>query len=174
MPGIVDPVEPWVPSVPSPDPDDDIFSAFFDLGGCEAAVPLMWEKAVRCDQCLTPDTKQPRWGQECPQCDGKGVRYLPGTQITGFFRGRSQYQSYRVQGELQHGEAQLTVPLAVNISYVDRLVRDRITVLAAVGDQERGTVFFPATKPVPFVFNGIQRAWRVQLASIDRQQDLAP
>lgn len=170
MAGILDPSSPAVPP-PSPDPDDDIFSELFDLGVTEGAVPVSWERATAC-QCLTPDTKQPVWG--CPHCGGDGVTYSTAEQITGLFRGRTQFQSFRREGELAHGEAQLTTPLSVKPVYVDRLVRDRLTILAAAGDQQEGTVFFPATPAIPFIFDGLQRAWRVQLQSARRSQELAP
>lgn len=168
MPAIVDPTGLPLPG-PSPDPDDDIFSSMFDLGESDGAVELDWEQATEC-QCLTADTKQPAWN--CPQCGGKGVRYLPARRITGLFRGRTQFQSYRREGELAHGEAQLTTPLSVKPGFVSRLVRDRITVRAAVADAVDDTVFYPATPPIPFVFNSIQRAWRVQLQSAKLSQDL--
>lgn len=169
MPGIIDPTQLPLP-VPSVDPDDDIFSELFDLGVTEGAVQLTWESATRCD-CLTPDTKQPVWG--CPDCGGTGVRYAPARQITGLFRSQSRYLSFRRQGELDHGEAQLTTPLSVKPGYLDRRTRDRITVPPATLDTTEGRVFFPAAPPVPFIFNSIQRAWRVQLQSADRDQQLA-
>lgn len=171
MPGVVNPT-------PTPDPtptdiDADLFADLFDEDS-EGAVAMLWERAVECDcGVIDPDTRQPRWGQDCPECNSQGVRYLPGIEIHGLFRGRSQYQSYRRQGEFQHGEAQLTTPLAVCPNYTDRRLRDRLTIRESHGDSERGTVFFPATKPIPFIFAGRQRAWRVQVASIDQDQDLS-
>jgi len=55
-------------------------------------------------------------------------------------------------------------------------VRDRFTTVVAVGDSEqplpdglpatfKGRVFYPAAPAVPFIFNNVQRAWRVQLQS---------
>lgn len=159
------------------DLDDDVFAAMFALGEGQGAVPMLWEQAVRCDECLTDDTKQPRWGQECAACGpagGNGVVYLPGEQVTGLFRSRTQYQSYRQEGELAHGEAELTTPLNVKPGFVDRLVKDRFTILAALGDAEEGTAFYPTTTPVAFIFNGVQRAWRVQVALAKRSQELVP
>lgn len=170
MPGIIDPTH-YPPPPPSPDPDDGLFSDLFDLGVTEGAVQIAWQQATPC-QCLTPDTKQPDYS--CAQCGGTGVRYEPARQITGLFRGQSRWLSFRRQGEIDHGEAQLTTPLSVKPGYVSRLIRDRLTIPAAPNDESEGRVFYPAASPVPFIFNSIQRAWRVQLQSAELSQQLAP
>lgn len=157
------------------DLDDDIFAAIFAE---EGAVQLAWEQASRCD-CTTDDSKQPAWG--CPQCGGAGVVYAAPQTITGLFRSQSRWLSFRREGELAHGEAQLTTPLSVRPGYTDRRVRDRFTAIPAATDGGRemptqlpaefvGRAFFPAAQAVPFIFNGAQRAWRVQLQSAELDQ----
>ena len=148
------------------DLDDDIFKMLF--AGGEGAVPLLWEQASRCT-CWTEDTHQPTWGHTA--CGGTGVVYATGQAVTGLFRAQSRWLSFRREGELAHGQATLTTPLDVRPGYTDRRVRDRLTVTVAVGDMAAGTAFFPASKATPFVFAGVQRAWRVslQLADLDQQ-----
>lgn len=156
--------------------DDDIFAEVFDD---EGAVALSWEVASACD-CITPDTKQPVWG--CPHCSGTGVQYATPVVITGLFRSQSRWLSFRREGELDHGEAQLTTPLTVKPGYTDRRVRDRFTAVPPVTDGEvtlpvptlpaefSDRVFYPAAPAVPFIFANVQRAWRVQLQSNRREQ----
>ena len=159
------------------DLDDGIFQQILDSS--EGAVQLSWEQASRCD-CTTSDTKQPVWG--CPDCGGSGVIYTAAQTITGLFRSQSRWLSFRREGEIDHGEASLTTPLNVRPGYTDRRVRDRFTTIPAVSDGEvilpaglpvelQDRVFYPAAEAVPFIFNGAQRAWRVQLqsASLDQQ-----
>lgn len=152
------------------------------LGFEEGAVTLQWEQASRCG-CSTDDTHQPAWG--CPHCGGSGVKYADAQAITGLFRSQSRWLSFRREGEIDHGEAALTTPLNVRPGYTDRRVRDRFTVPEVVTDGERqlpvnnlplefvGRVFYPAAPAVPFIFDGAQRAWRVQLQSADSGQQLA-
>lgn len=146
---------------------------FADLFVEEGAVQLIWEVSSQCD-CTTGDTLEPVWG--CPSCGGAGVTYAAGQTILGLFRSQARWLSFRRQGELDHGEAQLTTPLNVRPGYTDRRVRDRFTTVVAVGDSEqplpdglpatfKGRVFYPAAPAVPFIFNNVQRAWRVQLQS---------
>jgi hypothetical protein len=144
------------------DLDDDIFAELFGVD--EGAVALAWEVASRCT-CTSGDSKQPVWG--CPNCTGTGVTYADATTINGIFRSQSRWLSFRREGELDRGEAQLTTPLDVRPGYTDRRVRDRFTTLAAVGDVDKGRVFYPAAVAVPFIFANRQRAWRVQLQSAE-------
>lgn len=150
------------------DLDDGVFAALFTE---EGASQLSWEQASRCS-CYSSDTKQPAWG--CPLCGGSGVIYAAAQTITGLFRSQSRWLSFRREGELDHGEAQLTTPLSVKPGYVDRRVRDRFTVISDSGDASEARVFYPAAPAVPFNFNNVQRAWRVQLQSADRSQQLVP
>lgn len=147
------------------DLDDALFAEI--LTSDEGAVPLQWEVASRCS-CTTSDTHQPVWG--CPKCGGGGVLYAPGSTITGLFRGQSRWLSFRREGELDHGEAQLTTSLAIKPGYTNRRVRDRFTCLPATGDPATERVFYPAAPAVPFIFAGVQRAWRVQLQSASLTQ----
>lgn len=146
---------------PSADVDDAIFASLFD--DWEGAVPLRWEQATRCG-CFSIDSRQPN--ARCPSCSGTGVSYGPPTSITALFRSQTRWESFRAEGEIDHGEASLTTPLSVMPTYVDRRVRDRFTVMAALDDIPRGRVFVPSAPPVPFVFAGRQRAWRVQVQSM--------
>lgn len=167
---------------PSAHPDDDIFNQLFEWGVGEGAVQLTWQQATRCT-CYSVDSLQPTWG--CPNCSGNGVIYGAPQTITGLFRSQSRWLSFRQEGELAHGEAQLTTPLSVRPGYIDRRVRDRFFVPAVPTDGSvalpvvlpsgfEGRVFSPAAEAVPFIFNDIQRAWRVQLQSSDLAQRLNP
>jgi hypothetical protein len=91
------------------------------------------------------------------------VIFAPPTTIQGLFRSQDRWLSFRREGELEHGEAQLTTPLGVRPGYIDRRVRDRFVTLEAVGDFTEGRVFYPAAQAKPFIFNNVQRAWRVSL-----------
>lgn len=153
------------------DLDDDILASIFTLGEGQGAVQLTWEVASRC-VCYSADSRQPNWG--CPTCSGSGVAYAAPQTVAGLFRSQSRWLSFRREGELDHGEAQLTTPLSVKPGYSDRRVRDRLTVPVATGDSTDGRVFYPAAPAVPFLFNNVQRAWRVQLQSAETTQQLNP
>jgi hypothetical protein len=56
---------------------------------------------------------------------------------------------------------------------VDRRVRDRFTIVQE-GDTTAGRVFYPATPPTPFLFDGVQQAWRVQLQAADQADRVVP
>jgi hypothetical protein len=146
--------------------DDALFEELFAWEGASA---ITWEVASRCS-CFTEDSKQPEWGH--PPCKGTGVLYAPPVTIQGLFRSQDRWQSFRREGELERGEAQLTTPLSVKPGYVDRRIRDRFTVLQAVGDAAEGRVFFPASEAKPFIFENQQRAWRVSLQAADESQRL--
>lgn len=147
----------------------DLDTALFEeIFTAEGATELAWERAEVCG-CYSTDTQQPQWG--CPKCDGTGVIYQDAQTIRGLFRDQSRYLSFRPEGELAHGEAQLTTPLNVRPGYINRRVRDRFTVLPAQdGDEARA--FFPAAQAAPFMFGDVQRAWRVQLQAADETQRL--
>ena len=147
--------------------DGSIAFVFAAAGASE----LTWEVASRCT-CWSDDTKQPQWGHAL--CGGLGTQYGVPTTIRALFRGRSSWNSHRASGQHPLSEAQLTTPLSVKPSYVDDRVRDRFTVVAAVGDLEAGSVWYPAAKPVPFMLAGVQRAWRVQLQGLDQASRTLP
>lgn len=148
------------------DLDTAIFEGVFTA---EGAVGLSWEVASRCP-CYTDDSKQPEWG--CPKCSGIGVIFTPPVTIQGLFRSQDRWLSFRRQGELDHGEAQLTTPLDVRPGYTDRRVRDRLTTLQAVGDAAEGRVFYPSAPAKPFIFANVQRAWRVSLQAASENDRL--
>jgi hypothetical protein len=131
--------------------DDAIFASIFSG---EGGVRLTWQVGTRCT-CWNDETKQPLWGHDL--CGG-----------------RSQWQSHHASGQHSQGEAQLTTPLSVKPNYVDDRVRDRFTVVDALGDAAAGSVWYPAAKPVPFIFAGAQRAWRVQLQGLDQSTRTLP
>lgn len=151
----------------SVDLDTAIFEELF--GSWEGAVALSWEQASRCS-CYSDDSKQPEWGH--PLCKGTGVLFSEPTTIRGLFRSQDRWLSFRREGELDHGEAQLTTALSIRPSYIDRRVRDRFTTLEAVGDAAEGRVFCPAAAARPFIFANVQRAWRVALQAADDDQRL--
>lgn len=142
--------------------DAGIFEGIFTG---EGAHELTWEVASRCD-CYTDDSRQPQW--DCADCGGLGAVYAAPTTIRGLFRSQARWTSTHSSGEHSLGEAQLTVPTSAKPGYVDRRIRDRYTVLPATGDRDRDRVFYPAAVPVPFLFNGVQYAWRVQLQSVEQ------
>lgn len=142
--------------------DTAIFASLFDA---EGAITMTWETGTRCS-CWTTDSRQPQW--DCPICGGSGVTYTAPQTIKGLFRSQSRWISPRREGEIDHGEAQLTTPLTVKPNYTDRRVRDRF-VIVQEGDTVADRVFYPATPPVPFLFDGVQYAWRVQLQAADQQ-----
>lgn len=137
----------------------------------EGASVLKWEQGARCS-CNAPDSRQPSW--DCRECGGLGCVFVDAQQIRGLFRGQSRWTTPKLSGEHPHGEAQLTTPLDVKPAYVDQRVRDRFTVLQATGDVEAGRVFYPAAHPVPFLFDGVQRAWRVQLQGMTQSTRARP
>ena len=147
--------------------DDAIFA---DLFISEGAITLDWETATRCS-CWSDDSKQPDWNHDV--CGGTGIIYAAPQRVTGLFRSQSRWISPRREGEIDHGEAQLTTPLSVKPNYVDRRIRDRFTVVQE-GDTPAGRVFYPATPPVPFLFDGVQYAWRVQLQAADQADRVVP
>lgn len=149
----------------------DVDTAIFEeLFGWEGAVALSWQAASRCS-CYSEDSRQPAWGHQ--PCGGTGVLLAPAVTIYGLFRAQDRWLSFRREGEIEHGQAQLTTPLSVRPGYIDRRVRDKLTVLQAVGDAEEGRVFYPAAAARPFIFNNVQRAWRVALQAADETQRLA-
>lgn len=150
------------------DLDDSIFTSLFLS---EGAHQMTWEVATRCS-CYSTDTRQPTWG--CPHCGGLGAVFAEAIIVRGLFRAQSRWQGSRAQGELAHGEAQFTTPLSCKPGYTDRRIRDRFTVIPAVGDLTEGRIFYPGAEPVPFLFNGVQRAWRVQLQSMDQTDRVVP
>ncbi len=152
--------------MPSIDLDTAIFEELFSW---EGAVALSWEVASPCPN-ESKDSKQPQWG--CPECGGTGVIYAAPVTIYGLFRSQDRWLSFRREGELEHGEAQLSTPLSVRPGYVDRRVRDRLTTLQAIGDAAEGRVFYPAAPAKPFIFNNVQRAWRVSLQAASENDRL--
>jgi hypothetical protein len=147
--------------------DDAIFA---DLFQAEGAITLTWEQASRCT-CWSDDSHQPKW--DCPICGGDGVTFTAPKTVKGLFRSQSRWISPRREGEIDHGEAQLTTPLTVKPNFVDRRVRDRF-VVTQEGDTSADRVFYPATPAVPFLFDGVQYAWRVQLQAADQTDRVVP
>ena len=146
--------------------DDSIFGELVSL---EGGVAMTWEAASRCS-CYTTDTEQPQW--DCPLCSGYGAIFAAAQPVTALFRSQARWISPRREGEFEHAEAQCTFPLTVKPTYIDRRVRDRFTVTQAQGDLAAGTVFYPAGEPSPFIFDGVQYAWRVQLQGMEQNQRL--
>lgn len=149
------------------DVDDTIFEELF--GSWEGAVSLSWEVASRCT-CYSSDSEQPTWGHA--PCKGLGVLYAAPVVIQGLFRSQDRWLTFRAEGELDHGEAQLTTPTTVRPGYLDRRVRDRLTVIPSPTDVGEGRVFFPSAPAKPFIFANVQRAWRVALQALDEEQRL--
>lgn len=140
------------------------------------ASELLWEVATRCD-CINERTKEPTWG--CPDCAGLGTTYTGAVAVRGLFRGQSRWVMPMMMGEHGLGEAELTTAAfdlttggvdypACKPAYTDHRVRDRFTVVRALGDIEQGRVFYPAAQPVPFLFGSEHLAWRVQLQGADQ------
>lgn len=148
--------------------DSEIIAQIFAGEGVSL---LNWQIASRCT-CWKADTKQPQWDH--PICGGTGVQYAPAQQIYGLFRTQQRWIDPRMVGELGHGEASLTTPLAAKPGYTDRRVRDRYTVVQATGDSTEGRVFYVAATPVPFLVANQHLAWRVQLTSIRQQDRVVP
>lgn len=139
----------------------------------EGAVDLTWEQASRCttprddgSPCFSADSKQPNWN--CTTCGGLGAVFAAPVAIRALFRGQSRWNSQHSSGTHGLGEAQLSTPTDVKPGYTDDRIRDRFTVIDTPDDRVRGRVFYPAAQPVPFVFAGAQRAWRVQLQAADQ------
>lgn len=132
---------------------------------------IEWQSATRCT-CYSLDSKQPQWGHQV--CGGFGVIYAPAQTVVGLFRSQSRFFSPRLEGEVEHGEASLTTPITWKPGYVDRRVRDRLTIVNATGDAASGRVFYPAAEPVPFLVNDEHLAWRVQLQSLEQAQRVQP
>lgn len=147
---------------------DPAFALIFAAAG---ASDLKWEVGTRCT-CWNPQTKQPQWGHAL--CGGYGTQYAAPVTIKALFRSRSSWNSHRASGQHPLSEAQLTTPLSAKPAYVDDRVRDRFTVIAAVGDAAAGSIWYPAAKPVPFLIAGVQRAWRVQLQGLDQATRTLP
>jgi hypothetical protein len=150
--------------------DDAIFELIFDG---EGALELTWEIASQCTEprpdgspCYSSDTRQPAW--DCTSCGGLGVAYSPPATVRALLQGQSRWKSQHVSGQKPLGEARLTTPLDVRPQWRDDRVRDRFTVPMDVDDVTAGTVFYVTGPPVPFNFGGAQRAWRVQLSSLDQ------
>lgn len=143
--------------------DEDLFADVIFAG--EGASVLTWEVGTRCS-CYSPDSRQPDW-QHVP-CGGLGAIYAAPVPVRGLLRGQSRWTSHRVSGEHGLGEAQLTTPVSVKPGYTDMRIRDRFTVVAATGDFAPGRIFYPAAEAIPFLFDGVQMAWRVQLQSMEQ------
>lgn len=143
--------------------DDELLAQVF---AAEGSSELAWEVSTRCS-CYSDDSHQPKWGH--PVCGGLGVVYATPATVRGLFRSQSRWVNWRESGELDHGEATLTVPIADRPGYTDHRVRDRYTVIEAVGDIDAGRVFYPAGPASPFMFGNQARAWRVQLQSLEQQ-----
>lgn len=161
------------------DDDDDIFADLFDPDVTDGAIELTWEVASRCttprddaSPCFSVDSRQPNWN--CTACGGLGALFSDPTTIYALFRGQSKWKGQNTAGQSVLGEAQLTTPIDVKPAWADDRIRDRFTVPIALGDFEAGTVFYPVAKPVPFLFAGVQRAWRVQLASGEQSRRTRP
>lgn len=149
--------------------DDEIFSSVIFQG--EGASNMLWEVASRCT-CYSEDTLQPDWN--CELCSGFGVTYAVAVAVRGLFRSQARWTSRQASGEHGLGEAALTLPLSVKPTFVDERVRDRFTVVPAVDDDVQGRVFYAAADPVPFLFDNVQRAWRVQVQSLQQDTRLIP
>lgn len=148
---------------------DEIFRDVIFKG--EGASRMLWEVATRCD-CYSDDTRQPEWG--CLTCSGFGVTYAAPVEVRGLFRSQARWTSRQMSGEHGLGEASLTLPLDVKPNFVDERFRDRFTIIPATGDADQGRVFYPAADPVPFLFDNVQRAWRVQVQSLQQDTRLIP
>lgn len=146
-------------------------ATFASIFAGPGASRLQWEHATRCG-CYTDDSAQPTWG--CPTCSGYGAVFAAPVEIRALFGSRSAWRVPHVAGQFTHGEARLTTPVAVEPGYVDDRVRDRFRVIDAPGDVAPGRVFYPVAKAVPFLLGSVQRAWRVQLTSLDQEQRLVP
>lgn len=144
------------------DVDTSIFEGLFSW---EGAVAMSWERASAAPG-ESEDSHQPRWDGPNPQ----GVVYSEPVTIYGLFRSQDRFLTHRREGEIEHGDAQFTTPIQVRPGYVDMRVRDRFVTLEAVGDIEEGRVFVPSAPARPFIFNRIQRAWRVNLQSVNESQ----
>lgn len=142
-----------------------------DIFTAEGASSMTWEVASRCN-CYTADSHQPQWDHEA--CGGTGVLYAAAVIVRGLFRSQQRWRDPEMMGELQLGEAMLTLPLDVKPNYVDRRVRDRFTVVNATGDAQAGRIFVPAAQPVPFMFGDKHLAWRVQIQSLEQTARVTP
>jgi hypothetical protein len=156
--------------------DDELFEMIFES---EGAIPMTWEIASRCSTpredaspCFDADTKQPNWN--CTNCGGLGAEYSAPVEILALFRGQSKWKRGSASGSTNIGEAQLTTPLDVKPGYTDDRIRDRFTCTVDVEDYAKGVVFYPAAVPIPFNFDGSQRAWRVQLQSLEQSARTRP
>lgn len=140
---------------------------------------LQWERGTRCD-CYNAATDQPEWGHA--PCGGFGVIYADPIDVRVLFRSQGRWQSFRMEGQIALGEAELTTPrfsgpggvVACEPSYTDDRVRDRFRVPAADGDAEAGRVFYPASTPIPFLMANTHLAWRVQLQSMEQDDRVTP
>lgn len=146
-------------------------AAIFDLiFNSEGALHVSWEVASRCD-CYSQDTRQPEWGHEA--CAGLGAIYAPAVTIRALFRAQSRWSGRRVTGQMALADAQLTTRLEHKPGWVDERIRDRYVLLDATGDSA-GKIFYPSAAAVPFVVDGVQRAWRVQLQGLDQNTRTLP
>lgn len=164
--------------------DQAVLTAIFEGDGVSV---LHWQAGTRC-VCYSDDSKQPRWSAQPPPgctCGGYGVIYAAPVDVVGLFRSQSRFLSFRAEGELDHGEASLTVPKmpvtrlgvtypACKPGYHDRRVRDRFTVVPSADDVAEGRVFYPAAKAVPFIVGNEQLAWRVQLQALAQEDRVVP
>lgn len=149
----------------------DFADAIAQVFAGPGASTLTWEVATRCT-CWSDDSHQPQWGHAL--CGGYGVLFAAPVDVPGLFRSQSRWIDAQIMGELQLGEASLTLPLTAKPNYVDARVRDRFTVPVATGDAVSGRVFFPSTEPVPFLIGGEHLAWRVQLQSQEQANRTTP
>lgn len=152
------------------DVDAAIFAELFSPA-TQGAIALTWEQGTRCD-CFDVAKRQAAWGHE--PCGGLGVLYANPVAVRGLFRDQSRWTSKKSSGEHGLGEASLTLPLTVKPAYTDDRLRDRFTVVDVPDDDVMGRVFYPAAQPVPFVFAGAQRAWRVQVQGMDQHTRTRP
>lgn len=148
--------------------DDAIFA---DLFAAEGAQTAKWYVGTRCT-CYSDDSRQPDWNHE--PCGGYGVLYAVPVEIPAIFRGQSRWISPRREGEIDHGEASITVPTPHRPGYTDRRVRDRYTINADPDTDSDALMFYVAAPPVPFLFDNVQYAWRVQVTALDQADLLVP
>jgi hypothetical protein len=149
----------------------DQAAVFARIFAGEGAVRVTWEVATRCS-CWTEDSHQPGWDHQ--PCGGLGVLHAPAVTIPALFRAQSRWQARHSAGEFGLGDAQITTQLEHRPGFTDSRVRDRYTVVDAPSDAVQGRVFHPAGQAVPFVFAGVQRAWRVQVQGLDQSTRVKP
>jgi hypothetical protein len=122
---------------------------------------------------LLRDTRQPDW--DCTSCGGLGADY----SAAGDRHLRALPRPVALEGQQQRRPARARRGAADHAGEraprLDRRPHPRsLHRPDDVGDVAAGTVFYPAAKPVPFMFGGAQRAWRVQLSSLDQSTRTRP